>query len=154
MQAHHCCGCMAGGVAPHNAEPLWVQHWSNRKGWDRRKTLWGSWAVHSHAKPGLRFWFAGDHGSILRSIQVPQDPVRVSCAERGCSYGAAHVEQSIKDGLPSPCRQNQTQPHAHVCWLWLQATLVHLQPMLRSGAACRPPTSVPSPSAPTRPGTS
>ena len=67
MQAHHCCGCMAGGVAAHNAEPLWVQHWSNRKGWDRRKTLWGSWAVHSHAKPGLRFWFAGDTGSILRS---------------------------------------------------------------------------------------
>ena len=36
-----------------------MQHWSNRSGLDRRKTLWGSWAVHSHAEPGLRFWFAG-----------------------------------------------------------------------------------------------
>ena len=38
---------------------LCAEHLSARTGLDRRKTLWGSWAVHSHAEPGLRFWFAG-----------------------------------------------------------------------------------------------
>ena len=90
VQAHHWCASWA--LAYYSTELLWLQHWSNRKGWDRRKTLWGSWAVHSLAKPGLRFWFAGDTGVVLHSTQAPQDHVGVSCAERarlfrrGCSW--------------------------------------------------------------------
>ena len=36
-----------------------MQHWSARGLFDRRATLWGSWAVSG---PELRFWFAGDTG--------------------------------------------------------------------------------------------
>jgi N-acyl-phosphatidylethanolamine-hydrolysing phospholipase D len=36
-----------------------VQHWSNRSGFDRNQSQWGSWAVIA---PGFRFWFSGDLG--------------------------------------------------------------------------------------------
>lgn len=36
-----------------------VQHWSNRTGFDRNKSLWGSFAV---LHPSFRFWFSGDLG--------------------------------------------------------------------------------------------
>jgi N-acyl-phosphatidylethanolamine-hydrolysing phospholipase D len=36
-----------------------TQHWSSRSLWDRRKTLWGGYAVLGRR---LRFWFAGDTG--------------------------------------------------------------------------------------------
>jgi L-ascorbate metabolism protein UlaG (beta-lactamase superfamily) len=36
-----------------------VQHWSNRSGFDRNQTQWGSWAV---VHPTFRFWFGGDFG--------------------------------------------------------------------------------------------
>jgi len=36
-----------------------VQHWSNRSGFDRNKSLWGSYAV---LHPSFRFWFSGDLG--------------------------------------------------------------------------------------------
>lgn len=36
-----------------------VQHWSNRTGFDRNRSLWGSFAVHH---PTFRFWFSGDLG--------------------------------------------------------------------------------------------
>ena len=42
-----------------NSVCLSVQHWSSRKGWDRRRSLWGGYAVIS---PDARFWFAGDTG--------------------------------------------------------------------------------------------
>lgn len=35
------------------------QHWSSRKGWDRRASLWGGYAVLGSEQ---RFWFAGDTG--------------------------------------------------------------------------------------------
>jgi len=36
-----------------------VQHWSNRTGFDRNASLWGSWAlVHER----FRFWYSGDLG--------------------------------------------------------------------------------------------
>lgn len=36
-----------------------VQHWSNRNGFDRNQTQWGSWAI---VHPRFRFWFGGDFG--------------------------------------------------------------------------------------------
>jgi N-acyl-phosphatidylethanolamine-hydrolysing phospholipase D len=36
-----------------------VQHWSNRTGFDRNRSLWGSFAV---VHPTFRFWFSGDLG--------------------------------------------------------------------------------------------
>jgi L-ascorbate metabolism protein UlaG (beta-lactamase superfamily) len=36
-----------------------VQHWSNRSGFDRNQSQWGSWAV---IHPTFRFWFSGDLG--------------------------------------------------------------------------------------------
>jgi L-ascorbate metabolism protein UlaG (beta-lactamase superfamily) len=36
-----------------------VQHWSNRTGFDRNQSQWGSWAV---THPSFRFWFSGDLG--------------------------------------------------------------------------------------------
>ncbi|KAK9829598.1 hypothetical protein WJX72_006817 [[Myrmecia] bisecta] len=36
-----------------------AQHWSSRKGYDRKATLWGGWAVCGEQQ---RFWFAGDTG--------------------------------------------------------------------------------------------
>lgn len=36
-----------------------VQHWSNRTGFDRNQSLWGSFAV---LHPSFRFWFSGDLG--------------------------------------------------------------------------------------------
>jgi L-ascorbate metabolism protein UlaG (beta-lactamase superfamily) len=45
-----------GSIALHF---LPVQHWSNRTGFDRNASLWGSWAlVHDH----FRFWYSGDLG--------------------------------------------------------------------------------------------
>ena len=41
------------------SEPKLLQHWSSRKVWDRRRSLWGGYAVIS---PDARFWFAGDTG--------------------------------------------------------------------------------------------
>lgn len=36
-----------------------VRHWSNRTGFDRNQSLWGSFAV---LHPSFRFWFSGDLG--------------------------------------------------------------------------------------------
>ena len=45
-----------GSIALHF---LPVQHWSNRTGFDRNASLWGSWAlVHDR----FRFWYSGDLG--------------------------------------------------------------------------------------------
>lgn len=44
------------GVSVH-FEP--VQHWSNRTGFDRNQSLWGSYAI---VHPRFRFWFSGDLG--------------------------------------------------------------------------------------------
>lgn len=38
---------------------LRVQHWSNRTGFDRNASQWGSWAI---LHPEFRFWFGGDFG--------------------------------------------------------------------------------------------
>jgi L-ascorbate metabolism protein UlaG (beta-lactamase superfamily) len=47
---------LAGDLVVHF---LPVQHWSNRSGFDRNQTQWGSWAV---VHPAFRFWFGGDFG--------------------------------------------------------------------------------------------
>jgi N-acyl-phosphatidylethanolamine-hydrolysing phospholipase D len=42
-----------------------AQHWSSRNGFDRKKTLWGGWAVEGLQNKNnkcLKFWFAGDTG--------------------------------------------------------------------------------------------
>ena len=48
-QFEWCSPSVAGGA----------QHWSARGVFDRRATLWGSWAVKGRV---LRFWFGGDSG--------------------------------------------------------------------------------------------
>lgn len=48
--------------APHgplDVHFLPVQHWSSRTGFDRNRSLWGSWAV-LHER--FRFWYSGDLG--------------------------------------------------------------------------------------------
>lgn len=40
-----------------------AQHWSSRSGWDRRRTLWGSWAVLG---PRHRYWFSGEAADAIR----------------------------------------------------------------------------------------
>ncbi|AMW05281.1 hypothetical protein GEMMAAP_11675 [Gemmatimonas phototrophica] len=58
------------GVAVH-FEP--VQHWSNRTGFDRNRSLWGSYAI---VHPRFRFWFSGDLGysSAPRTIGERHGP--------------------------------------------------------------------------------
>ncbi|GAB1344861.1 MBL fold metallo-hydrolase [Gemmatimonas sp.] len=46
----------AYGITTHY---LPVQHWSNRTGFDRNQSLWGSFAI---VHPSFRFWFSGDLG--------------------------------------------------------------------------------------------
>ena len=57
-----------------------VQHWSNRTGFDRNASLWGSWAlVHER----FRFWYSGDLG-------YSHEPRRI-----GERFGEAHAEGDI-----------------------------------------------------------
>lgn len=53
----HCHTLLAAHDVVVHFEP--VQHWSNRTGFDRNKSLWGSYAV---VHPRFRFWFSGDLG--------------------------------------------------------------------------------------------
>jgi L-ascorbate metabolism protein UlaG (beta-lactamase superfamily) len=74
-----------GGALPHIDEYAWhesgrlevgdgldvhflpVQHWSNRSGFDRNQSQWGSWAL---LHPNFRFWFGGDFGYSNETRQI------------------------------------------------------------------------------------
>ena len=152
-----CSSCLpAEPCCPDGLRLCGVQHWSNRSGLDRRKTLWGSWAIHSHAKPGLRFWFAGEsahcyachacHASCIRARSgaalLSWQPVQLRGAllcrlvlqALGCS--SIFVVQQVWHGMayadgPEHCFKNGCG---------CQVTQDTRLSMLRLGAACHPQT--------------
>ena len=67
---------MTGAAFPSPSEPL-LQHWSSRKAWDRRRSLWGGYAIIS---PHVRFWFAGDTGYCPAFEEVGRELGPFDCA--------------------------------------------------------------------------
>jgi len=98
---------------------LLVQHWSMRVPWERKTSLWGSFAVRG---PRHSFWFAGDtgcagccNGCICDDAAIPRLPTHVGSSlcyrssstgltpRRACSpkAGPAHVKQRPHHGSPT-----------------------------------------------------
>src|SRR5688572_2593143 len=65
-----------------------AQHWSSRLGWDRRRTLWGGWALLGGRS---RFWFTGAPHLTTSEEALPQ-PHSAHCQQQ--DPHAAHCSLS------------------------------------------------------------